>query len=72
MLKALDVGRVWRATEGLAYCMGDINESIISTEAAALNGAKKSLWSPRCCQNKIYKFTEWSYAFMCGLHPHRP
>jgi len=66
---ARDIGRIWRAAEGLEYGMVCINDGILSTELAPFGGVKESGTGREGSKYGIEEYVELKYITMAGLGP---
>ena len=64
---ARDVGRIWRAAEGLEYGIIGINEGIISTEVAPFGGMKESGIGREGSKYGIEDYLEVKYLCLGGI-----
>jgi len=62
-----DIGRIWRAAEGLEYGIVGINTGIISTEVAPFGGVKESGIGREGSKYGIDDFVEIKYLCMGGV-----
>ncbi len=62
-----DIGRIWRAAEGLEYGIVGINTGIISTEVAPFGGVKESGIGREGSKYGIDDFVEIKYLCMGGI-----
>ena len=66
-LYARDVGRIFRAAEGLEYGIVGVNEGIISTEVAPFGGIKESGVGREGSKYGIEDYVEIKYVLLGGL-----
>ena len=62
-----DIGRIWRAAEGLESGMVGINTGLISNEVAPFGGVKQSGLGREGSHHGIEEFVEIKYLCLGGL-----